>query len=174
MSFRQYSAHNELVSKSIFEAAWDAMDQAALEELQLAKDIGEVDEQGNGLIAVIVDGAWSKRSHKVNYNALSRVIIRNKDIVIKHELLQQRLRKRKRMVDETTEDSVITDPMNKFEVEVFISVINQAIQSISQRFEANKQIYEDFSDLDSRNFESLDLLSDSKVTDIAEKLGSIM
>ncbi|CAH1102784.1 unnamed protein product [Psylliodes chrysocephalus] len=31
------------------------MEQAGLEELQLAKDIGEVDEQGKGLIAVIVE-----------------------------------------------------------------------------------------------------------------------
>ncbi|CAH1111197.1 unnamed protein product [Psylliodes chrysocephalus] len=101
-------------------------------------------------------------------------IIRNKDIVIEHELPQQRLRKRKRMVDEITEDSIITNPMKKIKVEVFKSVINQAIQSISQRSEANKQIYEDFSDLDYRNFKSLDLLSDSKFTDIAERLGSIM
>ncbi|CAH1110522.1 unnamed protein product [Psylliodes chrysocephalus] len=72
---------------------------------------------------------------------------RSKDIVIEHELPQQMLRKRKRIVDETTEDSVITDTMKKFEV--FKSVINQAIQSISQ---------------------SLDLLSDSKFTDIAEKI----
>ncbi|CAH1103764.1 unnamed protein product [Psylliodes chrysocephalus] len=73
MSFRKYSAYNELVSKSIFEAAWEAMKQAGLEELQLAKDVGEVDEQGNGLIAKIVDSAWSKRSYTVNYNASSGV-----------------------------------------------------------------------------------------------------
>ncbi|CAH1106639.1 unnamed protein product [Psylliodes chrysocephalus] len=97
--------------------------------------------------------------------------IRNKDIVIEHELPQQRFRKRKRMVDETTEDSFITDPMKKFKVEVFKSVISQAIQSISQRFEANKQIYENFSGLITRNFKSLDLLSDSKFTDIAKKIG---
>lgn len=62
MSFRQYSVHNELVSNTIYEAAWESMEEAGMEELQLAKDIGEVDEEGNGLIAVIVDGAWSKRS----------------------------------------------------------------------------------------------------------------
>lgn len=74
MSFRQYSTHNDLVSNSIFEAAWETMEQAGMEELQLAKDIGELDEEGNGIITVIVDGAWSKRSYKVNYNALSGVV----------------------------------------------------------------------------------------------------
>lgn len=74
MSFRQYSTHNELVSNTIYEAAWESMEEAGMEELQLAKDIGEVDEEGNGLIAVIVDGAWSKWSYKVNYNALSGVV----------------------------------------------------------------------------------------------------
>lgn len=74
MSYRKYSTHHDLVSESIYKAVWDAMEEAGKEELALAREVGETDKDGNGLITVIVDGAWSKRSYKVNYDALSGVV----------------------------------------------------------------------------------------------------
>ncbi|KAJ3665059.1 hypothetical protein Zmor_000573 [Zophobas morio] len=49
------------------------MEEAGKEELELAKQTGDVDKDGVGLITVIADGVWSKRSYKVSYDALSGV-----------------------------------------------------------------------------------------------------
>ncbi|KAK9720455.1 hypothetical protein QE152_g22049 [Popillia japonica] len=49
------------------------MEKAGKEELRLAKEAGDVDERGRGVISVFVDGAWCKRSHKTNDNASSGV-----------------------------------------------------------------------------------------------------
>ncbi|KAK9746457.1 hypothetical protein QE152_g6108 [Popillia japonica] len=49
------------------------MEKAGKEELRLAKEAGDVDERGRGVISVFVDGAWCKRSYKTNYNASSGV-----------------------------------------------------------------------------------------------------
>jgi len=49
------------------------MKKAGQEEAKIAIENGDVDEQGRLLITVIADGAWSKRSYKSNYNALSGV-----------------------------------------------------------------------------------------------------
>ena len=48
------------------------MIEAGKEEAELAKQCGDV-RNGIPVITVIVDGAWSKRSYKTNYNALSGV-----------------------------------------------------------------------------------------------------
>lgn len=50
------------------------MIKAGKEEESLAIEIGDVDQRGRPKIAVIADGAWSKRSYKTNYNALSGVV----------------------------------------------------------------------------------------------------
>ena len=47
---------------------------AAQEEAKLAIEKGEVDYLGRPKIAVVADGAWSKRSYKTKYNALSGVV----------------------------------------------------------------------------------------------------
>ncbi|KAK4882229.1 hypothetical protein RN001_005548 [Aquatica leii] len=49
------------------------MNKAAKEEAKLAVELEEVDDQGCPNIAVVTDGAWSKRSYRTNYNALSGV-----------------------------------------------------------------------------------------------------
>lgn len=56
---------------------WENIIEAGREELQLAQQVGDIDEEGNGLITVIADGAWSKRSYKVNYDAPSGVVSTN-------------------------------------------------------------------------------------------------
>ncbi|KAK5648395.1 hypothetical protein RI129_003287 [Pyrocoelia pectoralis] len=40
---------------------------------ELAQEVGDIDDDGIPTITVIADGAWSKRSYKVNYHALSGV-----------------------------------------------------------------------------------------------------
>lgn len=74
MSFRQYSTSNDYVQRSLYQTMEESMAEAGKEELRLAIELGEVDSEGNGLIAVIVDGAWSKRSYRTKYDASSGVV----------------------------------------------------------------------------------------------------
>jgi len=73
MSFPTYQKIHEEVSQSIFSVSLDEMKKAGQEESKFAIENGDVDEQGRPLITVIADGAWSKRSYKSNYSALSGV-----------------------------------------------------------------------------------------------------
>lgn len=50
------------------------LQEAGVEEAKNALEKGEVDELGRPCITVVADGAWSKRSYKANYNALSGVV----------------------------------------------------------------------------------------------------
>jgi len=54
--------------------ALEGMLLAGKEEGGLAIERGDVDQYGRPKIAVVVDGAWSKRSYRTNYNALSGVV----------------------------------------------------------------------------------------------------
>lgn len=54
--------------------AWDATEEAAKEEAKIALENGDVSKDGIPMISVVVDGAWSKRSYRSNYNALSGVV----------------------------------------------------------------------------------------------------
>lgn len=47
---------------------------AGNEEAEIVKKKGNVNENGVPFITVIADGAWSKRSYKSGYNALSGVV----------------------------------------------------------------------------------------------------
>jgi hypothetical protein len=73
MSSSTYFAVENQVLNYVKEVAINEMIDAGQEELRLAVEAGEVDSNGVGMITVIVDGAWSKRSYKTNYNALSGV-----------------------------------------------------------------------------------------------------
>ncbi|EFA13403.1 hypothetical protein TcasGA2_TC005048 [Tribolium castaneum] len=53
--------------------ALDEMLAAGQKERALAIEAGEIDKDGVPYITVVVDGAWSKRSYKSNYNASSGV-----------------------------------------------------------------------------------------------------
>ncbi|XP_039300848.1 uncharacterized protein LOC120356095, partial [Nilaparvata lugens] len=47
------------------------MRKAAEEEIRLAKERGDVNNEGVPLLTVVADGSWAKRSYRRNYNSLS-------------------------------------------------------------------------------------------------------
>jgi len=77
MSNKLYQKLHENVHEFTSKTAWEAMSLAAEEEAKLAVENGDVREDGVPMITVIADGAWSKRSYKSNYNALSGVVSNN-------------------------------------------------------------------------------------------------
>lgn len=77
MSNKLYQKLHTQVYTFTSETAWEAMSLAAQEEGKLAVANGEVSEDGVPMITVVADGAWSKRSYKKNYNALSGVVSEN-------------------------------------------------------------------------------------------------
>lgn len=74
MSNRKYQEVHTSVFNYTHQIALDGMIKAGKEERKLAIERGDVDQKGRPQIAVIADGAWSKRSYKTNYNALSGVV----------------------------------------------------------------------------------------------------
>lgn len=74
MSNSTYQQHHENVADIIEDTAWQVMQEAGQEEARIAQELGEVDESGIPMITVVADGAWSKRSYSVNYNASSGVV----------------------------------------------------------------------------------------------------
>lgn len=77
MSNKMYQKLHGKVDNFAHNTAWESMSSAAEEEAKLAKDNGDVNENGQPMITVIADGAWSKRSYRTNYNALSGVVSKN-------------------------------------------------------------------------------------------------
>ncbi|KAK5648029.1 hypothetical protein RI129_002921 [Pyrocoelia pectoralis] len=73
MSNKTYQKYHEKLSSKVSEDIEKLMIDAEKEESQLAMECGDVNSEGTPLISVIVDGAWSKRSYRTNYNALSGV-----------------------------------------------------------------------------------------------------
>ncbi|KAF2885762.1 hypothetical protein ILUMI_20397 [Ignelater luminosus] len=61
------------LSTHINAAAAEEMRKVAAEEAKLAIEHGDVDQLGHPVITVVADEAWSKRSYRTNYNALSGV-----------------------------------------------------------------------------------------------------
>lgn len=74
MSNMTYQKLHLNVSNHTNDTAIEAMILAGNEEAEIAKKEGNVNENGVPLITVIADGAWSKRSYKSGYNALSGVV----------------------------------------------------------------------------------------------------
>ncbi|CAH1109132.1 unnamed protein product [Psylliodes chrysocephalus] len=70
---KTYVHYHEKVADAIYSTATQVMEEAGREEAELAKRLGEVDGNGIPFITVVADGAWSKRSYNVNYNASSGV-----------------------------------------------------------------------------------------------------
>lgn len=62
------------LANSIHEVAWEVLEVAGEEEKAIAIRKGHIDPDGVPFITVIADGAWSKRSYKVNYDAASGVV----------------------------------------------------------------------------------------------------
>lgn len=67
------SVHNEIATY-FNEISWEEIELAGKEEEKIAIQKNDVDADGRPMIAVIADGAWSKRSYKTKYNALSGVV----------------------------------------------------------------------------------------------------
>jgi len=74
MSNPSYQKYHNNVKKHTEDLAFDAMIDAGKKEAALAIMENNVSEEGIPLITVIADGAWSKRSYKSGYNALSGVV----------------------------------------------------------------------------------------------------
>lgn len=74
MSNRLYQELHTEMFMHVHDIAWKEMELAGQEEKRLAIENGDLDIKGRPKIAVIADGAWSKRSYKTNYNALSGVV----------------------------------------------------------------------------------------------------
>ncbi|KAL4083865.1 hypothetical protein QTP88_029181 [Uroleucon formosanum] len=73
MSNPTYQKLHEEVGEKMKCIAWDATEEAAKEEAKITLENGDVSKDGIPMISVVVDGAWSKRSYRSNYNALSGV-----------------------------------------------------------------------------------------------------
>jgi len=74
MSNRLYQELHSEIFMYVHDIAWKEMELAGQEEKRLAIENGDLDLKGRPKIAVIADGAWSKRSYRTNYNALSGVV----------------------------------------------------------------------------------------------------
>ncbi|KAK4885602.1 hypothetical protein RN001_001873 [Aquatica leii] len=73
MSNKTYSKYHSKISLAITKNINQLMTEAGKEETKLAIELGDVNADGVPVISVIVDGAWSKRSYRTNYSALSGV-----------------------------------------------------------------------------------------------------
>nr|XP_022911954.1 uncharacterized protein LOC111422910 [Onthophagus taurus] len=74
MANKTYNNSHDNIAHIIHDSALKSMEEAAKEEAEIAKNIGDVDKNGIPCITVVVGGSWSKRSYNVNYNALSGVV----------------------------------------------------------------------------------------------------
>lgn len=75
MSSFMYDKIHATLEGDWFETAKLDMLDAIKIEIQYAKERGDVTSDGIPFLTVILDGAWSKRSYRVNYNALSGVAV---------------------------------------------------------------------------------------------------
>lgn len=69
-----YQKLHEKVGKHFETVALEGTEEAAKEEARLAIESGNINKDGIPMITVVADGAWSKRSYRSNYNALSGVV----------------------------------------------------------------------------------------------------
>lgn len=105
--------------------------------------------------------------------------IAENDILIEDNFPVQRTRKVKKMPGEDVSDEVtkITDqgPYKKFEIQTYKAIINQVTQSLKNRFENHKSIYDSFYFFDPRNFVQLitqcDVLDDSVFDEVSKLSG---
>ena len=74
MTKKTFKSAEKIISKWLWDLAKKVCSEAAVEEKKLAIERNSFHE-GVPAITVIVDGGWSKRSHKHSYNAKSGVAI---------------------------------------------------------------------------------------------------
>lgn len=77
------------------------------------------------------------------------------EVYIQEQFEIKRLRKKKRMVDELSEDNPINDAKQKFSVEIYNHVMDKIIESMTSRFVNNSPLYMDLSLLSPVNFGSV-------------------
>jgi len=71
MSSKTFIRVHNRVCENFEEVSLDMMKEAAEEEARMARENGEVDNDGVPLVTVICDGSWGKRSYKTMYNSAS-------------------------------------------------------------------------------------------------------
>lgn len=71
----QYQKYHGYLENLVQNVLLQEMHNAGEEEAKIATEKGDVGPDGIPFITVIADGAWSKRSYKSNYNALSGVAV---------------------------------------------------------------------------------------------------
>lgn len=74
MSSSTYQRKREKINDALLTAATKSMREAVDEEIKLAIEAGDVTVNNTPLITVICDGAWAKRSYRVNFSSLSGVV----------------------------------------------------------------------------------------------------
>lgn len=74
MSRKTFNGYHETVAQLIRDANFQNMEAAAVEEAHLARQAGDIDENGTPCITVVTDGAWGKRSYNINYDSMSGVV----------------------------------------------------------------------------------------------------
>lgn len=74
MDSKKFLTCQNYIADTIHKTLWNQIAENGIKEAELAKLNGDVDSEGIPNITVIVDGAWSKRSYNINYNALSGVV----------------------------------------------------------------------------------------------------
>lgn len=77
MNYKTFDKHQDIVASGWEKTALVEMKLAADEEISLAKQRGDVDQDGVPLLTVVADGSWAKRSYRCNYNSLSGVVSNN-------------------------------------------------------------------------------------------------
>lgn len=97
---------------------------------------------------VMVDYVRQKLTELRTTEGAHEVLQNAKQFAIDHELEETqlpeiRLRKRKRMFDEISEDEIISNPVDNFKSKVYFLVIDKIIMSITTRFEKSKDILKD-------------------------------
>ncbi|XP_074030785.1 uncharacterized protein [Leptinotarsa decemlineata] len=65
MAENTYSNYHDKVSDVIYSTAKEVMEEAGKEEAELAKNLGEIDENGVPFITVVADEAWSWMRHHI-------------------------------------------------------------------------------------------------------------
>jgi hypothetical protein len=73
MSIKLYQHVHSNIFKNLNDLAWREM-LIAGKDAKSAIEKGEINHLGRPKIAVVADGAWSKRSYKTKYNALFGVV----------------------------------------------------------------------------------------------------
>lgn len=71
MSYKTYYRVDKNLQNDWWTLAKKMQEEALTEEIQLAKEMNEVDSAGNALIAVKCDGSWHTRSFGSNYTSLA-------------------------------------------------------------------------------------------------------